>query len=383
MVAETPKRTGLFRRRHEDRALTAQNVPSVMLNPTLAGTTVTAESALRTVDVLACVRLLAESASTLPLIPYRRTASGRQRYDGAITGLLNRPSPATTQANLVAQLVGCLALRGNVFLGKFRNAEGEVEQLALLPPDRVAVELVGGSPVYTLTSDRGEQTMHTTRDVLHLKGLSLDGLMGLSPIAQAREALGLAAALSEHASALMGNSATPMGVLTVPPGPASEDMMESLKGAWEKRHRGSKNAGRVAVLSGEVNFSALSLTPADSEFVAQRKLSTQEVARLFRVPPHMVGAQSENSLTYSTVEMDALNFVRFSLSPWLTVVEQGITADPDLCPAGVYVEFLVDGFLRAASETRAQVYALALDPEHGWLSRSEVRRLENLEPEAA
>ncbi len=368
----------LFRKpRFEDRTLTRSNVPSVMLTSTVAGLPKTADAALRIVDVLACVRLLAESASILPLHAYRRTASGRQRIESGIADLLERPAPATSQGNLVCQLVGSLALRGEAFVGKFRKG-GELVQLGMLPVDRIAVEIKNGEPVYTLTHDTGRQTRHGADDVLHLRGLSVDGVRGLSPIGYAREALGLAAALEQHASALFANGAAPLGVLTVGQGPAQGDVMENLRKGFEDRHKGAKNAGRVAVLAGEIDFKPVSITPADAEFIAQRKLSTSEVARLFRVPAHLVNAESNTSLTYSTTEMDALNFVKFSLQPWLTVIEQAVSADRDLCQPGTYVQFKLDALLRADSHTRAQVYALALDPERGWMRREEIRELEDL-----
>jgi HK97 family phage portal protein len=366
----------------EDRALTRENVPAVMLAGTVAGVPINAEAALRIVDVLACVRLLAETASTLPLISYRRLADGgRERYDGALHDLLDRPSPATTQANLIAQTVGCLALRGNAFWGKYRADGGEIEQIAVLPNDRVTVQIRGGLPFYTLTHLDGRQTTHGQSDVLHFRGLSMDGVVGLSPIAQCREALGLAASLRDHASALFANGAAPRGILTVPGGPGEDDHMKALALAWEARHQGGANAGRVAVLTGDVAFTPISLSPADAEFVSQRKLSSTEIARLFRVPPHLIGAEAGNSLTYSNVESEGLDFLRFSLAPWLTVVEQGVAVDPDLSPPGVFVEFLRDAMLRADSKTRADVYATALDPQKGWMRRDEVRRLENLPPE--
>jgi HK97 family phage portal protein len=374
---------GLWPRRAEERVLSRANVPAVMLQPSVAGIPMSAEAALRIVDVFACVRLLAEAAATLPLVAYRRTGLGRERAEGRLSALLDRPAPATTQANLVAQLVGCLALRGNCFLGKYRNREGEVEQLGVLPPDRVQVEIKGGAPRYTLTRDDGRQTVHDSSDVVHLRGLSLDGVVGLSPIAQAREALGLAATLEQHASALFANGSTPKGVLTVAAGPGNEDLLENLRAGFELRHGGPKNAGRVAVLSGEIKFTPVSVTPADAQFVAQRKLSTVEIARLFRIPPHMVGGEAGNSLTYSTTELEAAHFLRFSLAPWLVVVEQALTADADLCPNGssLYVEFLTDALLRADSKTRADVYTAALNPQTGWMTREEVRRLENLPAE--
>lgn len=356
-----------------------------MLRPTIAGPSITPDNALRIVDVLACVRVLAETASTLPLKAYRRRGQDRAPVtSGRLASLLERPSPGNTQANLIAQLVGSLALRGNAYLGKFRNREGEVAQIALLPPDRVRVELIAGEPVFTLTNDRGEQTTHTVTDILHFKGLSVDGVTGLSPIAQAREALGLASALEQYASALYGNATTPLGVLSVPSShPAQDDLMDNLREGIESRHQGPTKAGRVAVLSGEISWTPLSLSPSDAEFVASRHLSTQEVARLFRVPVHLIGGPTNESMTYSNVEMEAMDFARFSLSPWLILIEQGITADRDLTPPGVFVEFLLDGLLRPDTATRAAVYAQALDPDKGWMRRDEVRRLENLPPEAA
>lgn len=300
---------------HEERTLTRSNVPSVMLQTTVAGVSMTPDAALRIVDALACVRLLAESASICPLHVYRRTPNGRQRLTGGLSDLLERPAPGMTQANFIAQAVGSLALRGEAFVGKFRKG-AEIVQLRMLPVDRIAVELVRGEPRYTLTHDSGRQTTHGTDDIMHLRGLSVDGIRGLSPIAQAREALGLASALEEHASALFANSATPRGVLTVSPGPARDDVMTNLEQAWTARHGGAKNARRVAVIAGsDIDFKPVSVAPADAEFVAQRKLSSTEVARLFRVPPHLIGAEGGHSLTYQNAETQGLDFLRFSLQP--------------------------------------------------------------------
>ncbi|MEJ7568413.1 MAG: phage portal protein [Gaiellaceae bacterium] len=375
---------GLRRREGEERALPRQNLRGLMLGGTsLSGVPVSERSALQLVDVLACVRLLAETASTLPLIAYRRRSEGRERLSGGrLADLLTHPAPALTQAALVGQLVASLATRGNGFLGKYRNGEGEIEQLGVLPAERVTVELKAGIPLYTLAHADGRQTTHTTADVLHVRmPLTLDGVLGLSPIAQAREALGLARSLGEQASALIANESAPLGILSVPSGPAQEDLMENLRSGFEMRHRGPRNAGRVAVLSGDVQFSAISITPHDAEFVEQRRLSTAEIARLFRVPPWMIGAESGDSLTYSNTESQGRAFLTYTLAPYLTAVEQAVSNDLDLCAPPVYVEFLRDAILQADTLTRAQVYTLALDPVTGWLRRDEVRQLENAPPE--
>jgi HK97 family phage portal protein len=215
--------------------------------------------------------------------------------------------------------------------------------------------------------------------------------VGLSPVRQCRTALGLSATLQEHASSFFENGARPAGILrlnrfgTPPPGVASGegppvDDLQTLRNAWNAEHRGTKNAHRVAVVSGEVEFTPLSMPMDDVEFIEQRKLSAVEVARIFRVPPHIIGASSGDSLTYSTVESQALDFVKFSLRPWLVAIEQALSADRDLFGPRTYCEFLLDALLRADSATRAQVYNAALDPISGWMDRDEVRRLENLPP---
>jgi len=364
----------------EDRALTRETVPAAMLSAPPAGS-VTPSTALATADVWACVRALSDAAASLPLHVYRRRGEGRERVESSTAELLRSPSPATTTANLIGQLMAHLQLHGNAFVGKFRGSTGRVEQLALLHPDRVTPELRAGRPLYTVTGPKGERSVHGPDDVTHVRGMSTDGLVGLSPIRQCRTALGLSDQLAQHGAAFMENSARPGGLLKTAHG--APDQLDSLREAWESGHKGVAQAHRVAVVAGDVSFEAIGLPPADFEFVAQRKLSAVEVARIFRIPPHVIGADPGSSLTYQTAETAALDFAKFSLRPWLVLIEQALSADRDLFGPREYVELVMDGLLRADSKTRADVYALALDPERGWMSRAEVRRLENLPPEPA
>jgi len=363
----------------EDRTLTAANVPAGMLPSTPGGTTVTPNSALQVADVWACVRALSDAAASIPLIAYRRTSDGRQRADGALADLLRSPAPATTQSALLGQVMAHLQLWGNSYLAKFRDADGRIEQLGLLHPERVIVELRAGRPVYTILDGRGGRSEHGTSDVLHVRApLSIDGLTGLSPIRSCRTALGLAGNLAEHANEFFAAGGRPDGILKT--GGGSQDALKALRETWHQTRQKNKGRG-IAVVSGEVSFEAITGPLDDLQFVQQRAMSTQEVCRVFRIPPWMVGASSGDSLTYSNTESQALAFVTFSLRPWLVTIEQAITADSDLCRGSLYVEFLLDALLRADSKTRADVYALALDAERGWMTRREVRRLENLEPE--
>jgi HK97 family phage portal protein len=174
------------------------------------------------------------------------------------------------------------------------------------------VEIKAGEPRYTLVKrDTGRETIHDASDVLHIKGLSIDGLRGVSPIRQCAEALGLADALQKQASAYATNGAVPRGVLMVSAGTAQGDIMENLEKVWRDA----------------VQFSPLSIPPSDSEFVPQRRLSTSEIARIFRVPASLIGAESGSSLTYTNSEMESLHLLRHSLQPLPTSIEQSISAD--------------------------------------------------------
>ncbi|MEJ7787448.1 MAG: phage portal protein [Solirubrobacteraceae bacterium] len=359
-----------------------------MLSAPLGEQTFTADTALRIGDVWAAVRVLSDAAASVPLIAYRRTPEGRTRATGHLADLLAKPSAATTQAGLIGQTMAHLNLYGNAYIGLFRDADGRVEQLALLHPDRVTPELVAGQPVYQVNDGRGHRTTHGPEDVLHIRApLSLDGITGLSPIRSCRTALGLADGLAEHALSFFRNGARPSGILSIPDDtigrdPAGRDIhLEQLRANLDGLHAGARNAHRVAILTGEISWTALAGPLDDLQFVEQRHLSTSDIARMFRVPPWMVGASSGDSMTYSNTESQALSFVTWSLRPWLVVIEQAFNAHPDLCPGSQYVEFLLDSLLRSDSATRADVYTKALDPVTGWMTRAEIRKRENLDPE--
>jgi HK97 family phage portal protein len=369
----------LLPRRREQRSLSKATLPPAMFPSDVAASTVTPGNAMAVADVFACVRALSDAAASLPLVVYRRADSGRERVDNATAALLRNPAPSVTQSGLVGTLVAHLNLFGNAFLGKFRGPDGSVAQLGCLRPDSMQVEMKGGRPIYTYQAWDGTRTTHTPDDIVHIKALSTDGLIGLSPVKQCRVALGLSDQLVKHASEFFGNSARPSGILSVPPGPGSEDHLSNLDEAWNERHAGSANRGRIAVLRGDVSFEAVSMPMDDIEFIQQRALSATEVARIFRVPGWIVNAPSGgDSLTYANTEQQALSFITYSLRPWLVAVEQALTGDADLFAPNTYCEFLLDGLLRSDAATRWSVYGLALD--HGVMTVDEVRERENLPP---
>lgn len=367
----------------EERTLTRSSLPPSMLHSTPSGSTVTPQSALTIADAYACTRALADAAASLPLIAYRRTGQGRERIEGRTPDLLRSPSPGTTQSGLIGQLVAHLNLHGNAYVGKFRDSDGRVDQLALLHPERVVPELKAGRLRFTVTGAKGEQSVHGTDDIIHVRALTVDGLVGLSPVKQCRAALGLSGDLTDHAARFFKNDARPGGLLKIAgDSKSSNELALAMAGdTWGLGHSGIRNAHRIAVVTGDIDFVPVSMPMDDAQFLEQRKLSATEIARIFRVPAWIVSAEDGGSMTYSNTEQQALHFVTYSLRPWLVAIEQALTADPDLFAPNQYAEFLLDALLRADSATRAQVYTAALDPITGWMNREEVRRLENLEPE--
>jgi HK97 family phage portal protein len=371
------------RRKLEDRALTVDDtVPTVF--PDTSVSALSTSSASRIADVFACVRVLAESAASLPLIAYRRTTAGRVRSGGRVQALIDAPAPATTTAGFVGQVMTHLALWANCYVAKYRDRDGRVAVLSPLAPDSVTVELERGQPVYTVYSLDGV-SRHTSEDILHIRGIvSEDGILGMTPIRQGAGAISLNAELGSHALDTMRRGARLSGVLSTPSDVVVDpDNLDLIRRQIQESWVGPDNSGGIAFITGGLSFSPLSMPLADAEFVAQRQLSTAEICRIFRIPNWMVGAPSGDSMTYSNVESQAQAFVTFSLRPWLVAIEQAISADPDISPSTIYLEFLTDALLRGDSKTRSEVYSAALDPETGWMTRDEVRRLENLPAEGS
>jgi HK97 family phage portal protein len=352
------------------------------LRAAYTGTTVTPTQAMAIGDVFAAVRVLADSASSLPLHAYRRREDGgRDRItSGRLVDLLDKPGPGMTQADLVSTLMGHLAIFGSAFLGKFRR-DGEIVQLGLLEPELIRPEFEGGQLRFRYSPGTGPQQMLTEADVTFIKGLTMNGLDGLSPVTQAARVLSLSDELVRHALSYFQVSDTggvprPAGLLKVMPGMSDDMRRRQLEGL-----RAESRAHGILVVEGEASYEDIASNMDDAQFVEQRRLVAQEIARVFRIPPHMLGAPLGDSLTYSTVEQQSLDFARYSLAPWLRKIELSISGDSDLAFERQFVKFEIDALLRPDSAGRASFYEKALDPITGWMTRDEVRRLEDLPPQ--
>jgi HK97 family phage portal protein len=377
-----------LRDRGESRSVTRETVPEIFLPPTTAGPIITTNNVMSLPAAWACVRALVDAVSSLPLHVYRESSSGRARAgsDTLAVKLLTAPAPAVTQPAFLGHLMTSMALHGEAFVGKFRDVDGRVAQLGMFNPQHVEIDVVGGFPMYTVSlSDPEPRTVVlTTADVVHVRGpLTLDGVRGASPVKVARESFGYAAALGEHGRAVFANGAKLGGVMSVADaGPQADDMLKNLQTGFEARHRGSQNAGRIAFVTGEVKWQQVTMSLEDAQWLESCRFSDAQVAQIFRVPPWVIGAPTGgDALTYTTVAEQLRAFVMFSLRPTLVSIEQAIGGDRELFPGGLYPQFEIDALLRADPKSRAEVYTAALNSETGWMTRAEVRALEDLAEE--
>ncbi len=327
--------------------------------------------------VYACVQAISETTASLPLILFKRNGDDRERAtDHPLYRVLHdMANPEQTALEFREYMQACVLLRGNAFARIVRGWDGQVRELWPLNPDNVTVNRTSSGLVYAYTKD-GVLTRLLAHEVLHLRHrLGDDGVMGISPIQAARGVVELAQAENEHGRNTFTNGAKLLGVLKFP-GRLKPEQRQAIATSWASQHAGGGNAGRTAILEEGVDFQALSMTLEDAEWIAARQFSVEEVARLFRVPPTVIG-DLRNGNYSNSVEM-ARQFVTQTLRRHLVAWEQAIAAKC-LTDAGrrvYFAEHQVEGLLRGDSVNRAQFYASAI--ESGWMKPSYAARLENM-----
>jgi HK97 family phage portal protein len=380
-----PGRSGgqvaIARRPSETRTLTRANVPAVLLGAGDGASSdparLSPRAALRVGAVWSCVRLLAGTASTLPLKAYRPGAERVDESGGLLPGLLARPWPSGTTSDLVGEIVTGLCVAGNAFIGVFRDTEGRAVQLGLLPAEQVEVRREHGEPVYLYMTGEGVARL-TARDVLHVSSpVRLPGsLVGLSPVGQLAAAFGEAEAIGRSAASFASQAVRP-GVLIALPGAeqwSPEKRAEVTEAVGERFSRGG--SGRPLVIGAEAKVEPMQLDLSSLEFVKNREFSGAEVCRAYGVPPELLGYPGGGNLNYTTAETKAADLLRFGLEPLLVAVERALTAHA--LARGVDVEFDRRGLLRPTHTDRATVYREAL--AGGWMTVDEVRAAESLPP---
>jgi HK97 family phage portal protein len=275
-----------------------------------------------------------------------------------------------------------LFLWGNAYSQIIRNGKGEILALYPLMPNRMSVDRDERGQLYykyTPTSDdaptmEGSTVILSSRDVLHIPGLGFDGLVGYSPIAMAKNAIGMAIACEEYGAKFFANGAAPSGVLEHP-GTIKDPT--KVREAWQSQFGGSANSGKIAVLEEGMKYTPISISPEQAQFLETRKFQINEIARIFRVPPHMVGDLEKSS--FSNIEQQSLEFVKYTLDPWVVRWEQSIrrTLLTPLEKKRYDVKFNVEGLLRGDYQSRMNGYATAR--QNGWMSANDIRELENLD----
>ena len=352
-------------------------------NANTTGRPVTPATAVGSTAVWAAVRIISESIATLPLRVYERRNGGRViATEHPLYPILHdRPNPRQTAVEYREQQLASLLLWGNAYTWIDRYPSGRPRYLWPIRPDRVTARIDVAtendpvpSLVYVVSTHDGGQRVYSADEILHVRGLSSDGLMGLSPIAVHRDAVGLEQAEREFAGRFFGNNGRPGGVLKVA-GRLSNDAAVRLKQSWETAHRGLENAHRVAVLEEGIEWQSMGMPLQDAQFVEQRRFSIEEIARIFRVPLHLMGDLQR--ATYSNIEHQSIEFVVHTIRPWCVRLEQSYATL--LYPSerqALYVEHAVDALLRGDIKSRYDAYAVAR--QWGWLSVNEIRALENL-----
>lgn len=278
-------------------------------------------TAMQTTAVYACVRILAETIASLPLHTYINTDTGKEKArDHPLYSLLaSSPNPEMTSFVFRETLMGHLLLWGNSYSQIIRNGHGKVVALYPLLPDKMKVERSENGEIYYIYNSEGKDYLLRNTEVLHIPGLGFDGLIGYSPIAMAKNAIGMALATEEYGAKFFANGANPGGVLEHP-GVVKDP--HRIRDSWNQVYQGTSNAHRVAVLEEGMKFSPIGIPPEQAQFLETRKYQTEEICRIFRVPPHLVGDLER--ATFSNIEHQSISFVVHTIRPWLVRIEQSI-----------------------------------------------------------
>ena len=377
--------SGLFKSRDKPQNSTAGSSYTFFMGGSTAGKHVNERSAMQMTAVYSCVRILAEAVAGLPLHLYRYTESGgkEKAIDHPLYLLLHdEPNPEMSSFVFRETLMTHLLLWGNAYAQIIRNGKNEVIALYPLMPNKMEVDRDEHGQLY-YKYQRSNDEAHTMDgssvilkpcDVLHIPGLGFDGLVGYSPIAMAKNAIGMAIACEEFGAKFFANGAAPSGVLEHP-GTIKDP--SRVRDAWQSQFGGSSNSGKVAVLEEGMKYTPISISPEQAQFLETRKFQINEIARIFRVPPHMVGDLEKSS--FSNIEQQSLEFVKYTLDPWVIRWEQSIMRSL-LSPEEkktYFVKFNLDGLLRGDYQSRMNGYAIGR--QNGWMSANDIRELENLD----
>lgn len=360
---------------------------SFLFGRTTSGKPVNERTAMQTTAVYACVRILAEAVASLPLHVYEYQDDGGKKlvHDHPLYYLLHdEPNPEMTSFVFRETLMSHLLIWGNAYAQIIRDGAGRVLGMYPLLPDKMEVQRDDKGNIYYVYSRNSDENPTfkeygniklKAEDVLHIPGLGFDGLIGYSPIAMAKNAVGMTLACEEYGASFFANGANPGGVLEHP-GVLKDP--SKVRESWNSVYRGVSNAHKIAVLEEGMKYQQIGIPPEEAQFLETRKFQINEIARLYRIPPHMVGDLDKSS--FSNIEQQSLEFVKYTLDPWVIRWEQSLQRSL-LLPGekGKYfIKLNVDGLLRGDYQSRMNGYAVGR--QNGWFSANDIREMENMNP---
>jgi len=373
-----------FRKNKADNSLSTTR--SFFWGGSKAGTLVNETTAMQTAAVYACVRVISEAIGTLPLHVYGRVKGGTKEAltEHPLYNILHcAPNPEMTSFVFRETLMGHLLLYGNAYAQIIRDNGARILGLYPLLPSKMDVSRnERGEIYYTYWRERDEAGSHVNdgsiilrkEEVLHIPGLSYDGLIGYSPIALAKNAIGMAIATENYGASFFANGAIPSGVLESTG--SLGDKIELLRESWDIIHKGAHRGNRMAILEHGLKYNQISIPPEQAQFLQTRKYQLNEIARIFQVPPHMIGDLEKSS--FNNIEQQSMEFVKYCINPWITRWEQSLWQSLILPSekTKMFIKFNLDGLLRGDYATRMRGYSIGIN--HGFMSPNDVRELEDM-----
>ena len=360
---------------------TSSELSKLIVNAsTNSGSIVTQDTAMRLSAVYSCVRVLSESIAQLPLIYYERAGDRKERATAQklYTLLHDAPNSFQTSFEFRESQMAHLCLSGNAYAFINRSVTGEILELLPLQPSKVKVKQNKDySLEYEFTdSDRKVITLRKDQ-VFRLTGMSFDGINGISPIRYQAESLGISLATDKHTAKSFKNGAKMTGILKHPTTFKDKEVAKRVQESWDNSANG-ENAYSTPVLEDGMDWIPVTMSNRDAQYIESRKFNVEDIARIFRVPPHKIGHLEKS--TNNNIEHQGLEFVTDTMMPWLVRWEQSITRDLLTVAERrrYFAEFLVDGIMRGDSAARASYYNSMWTM--GAMNPNEIRTKENMNP---
>lgn len=361
-------------------------------NVSSSGINVTSERAIQHTAVYDCVNILSQSIASLPFSVYKREIKkdkiiNLKATDHVLYGLLHdEPNTEMTSYTWRVVMMVHLALRGNHYSQIIRNNGGRVVGIYPLNPDKMeVVRIESGELRYLYQSDKYGQVPLYPNEVLHVLGMTMDGLIGMSPIEFNRHTIGASIAMEEFGATLFKNGATPSGVVSGEGVKSMSDTaFERFKESFKANYQGLMNAGKPLILEDGFKFTPITISNRDGQYLESRKFTKSDIASIFRIPPHMINEMT--SATFGNIEHQSIQFVTDAIRPWSVNIEQEsrrkLFSDSEKSTLSItptyYVKLNLAALLRGDTKSRYEAYGAGI--KDGWMTRNEAREAEDLNP---